>query len=95
MRHREEKSPHRLSHDEHRERPLNLSEFGKGDVVVRQGTPCMVVDVSPSYGKLAAEEGRVWLCNLQTGSVWTVGAGEQVWPCREVQLSVKTSRTGE
>lgn len=66
-----------------------LGSFGKGDVVVREGTPCMVVEVSP---RQEPADCRAWLCNLQTGSVWSLSASEQVWPCTDVKLSYSTAR---
>lgn len=99
MRAQQEKSPHRLSHEEVREAPRDLRTFGKGDVVMRQGSPHIVLELDSST--VAAVKAHhspgdvVYVCNLQTGAAWPVSASEQVWPCYDVNLAVKTARRGE
>lgn len=52
----------------------------------------MVVDVREGTNPVVTDLDKVWVCNLQTGSVWPVTRNEQVWPCTDVQLSLKSSR---
>jgi len=79
--------------------PVELHTLAKGDVCVRQGAPHMVVEVSvPVAVRLEQDlppEGTVWVCNLQTGSVWPASASDQVHPATNVVLSYASARRGE
>jgi hypothetical protein len=87
---KEQKGPHRLAHNEGSLlMPVELRSLAKGDVCVRQGAPCMIVEPQASVPR---EEGKVWICNLQTGSVWEASGSEQVHPAREVMLDFKCAR---
>lgn len=93
MRGKQEKSPHRLEHEELSLcMPVDLKTLGKGDVCIRQGAPHMVVEPPAAIPK---EEGQVWVCNLQTGSAWPASGSEQVHPALDVKLSLRTARRGE
>lgn len=76
--------------------PVELKTLGKGDVCIRQGAPCMVVDlgsnVRTEYDVKEDAEQAVWICNLHTGSVWPTSGNEQVYPALEVMLELKTAR---
>lgn len=87
--------PHRLQHTEGRTTQCQIGLFSKGDVVVRQGAPCMVVSVVDRHIDVPTELDKVWVCSLSTGSVWSVPRDELVWPATEVQLHFETSRVGE
>lgn len=82
------KSPHRLSHVEHHPGPRKLSSFDKGEVVIRHGAPCMVVEVATPH----PEPNRTYLVNLLTGAAWTPSEDEEVWPATEVHLTCTTMR---
>lgn len=94
---KKELSLHRIQNIEHSAfcgRPLG--DFEKGEVVVRHGTPCMVVTVSPGMtGLLGPDAGTVWLVNLVNGSVWQCSAKDQVHPAFNIKLDYSTARTGD
>ena len=88
------RGPHRLRHVELTVgAQRKLKEFGQGDVILRHGTPCMLASVGDN-GMVGPGMGMVWLCNLQTGSVWPVLADEEVWPCTDVELTFGSMRRG-
>lgn len=93
VRGREVKSEHRLSHEEgllgHE---ADIGSFSKGDVVVRQGAPCMLIDPAECLLLPGKAEGTVPIVNLQTGSAWFVRATERVHPAFHVKLSFETTR---
>lgn len=100
----EKKSRHRLEHKESSSlMPVKLATLSKGDVFVRQGTPCMRVDVSdpdtallvPPGERLNPTDARVWIINLHTGSVWTVSGQEDVYPAYDVKLTFTSARRGD
>lgn len=84
------KSIHRLTHNESSLLDVAISSLAPGDVLVRQGTPCMVarLDTVHTDGDL------VWIINLTNGSTWGVSPTERVWPATEVKLSFQTLRRG-
>lgn len=88
------KSPYRLHQlEEQADGRLQLGELGKGDVFVRQGTPCMLVDISLApFGSLPCDPGKVWVVNLQNGSTWPCSVAEEVFPAISPLLSYKTRR---
>lgn len=94
---KQEKGPHRLAHKEDSLcTPVELRTLGKGDVCIRQGAPHMVVDlgtnVRTTYDVKEDEERAVWVCNLQSGSVWPTSGSEQVYPALDVMLNLRTAR---
>ena len=95
-----EKGPYRLRHVEHMaSQPKELREMAKGDVVMREGAPHMIIE--PDSSTRAAVKAHhsvgdvVWVVNLQTGAMWPCGAGQQVWPCTDVELHIKTMRRSQ
>ncbi len=91
---RQEKSPHRLAHVEHSSSsPVDLLTLDKGDVFVREGAPHMVVEVADTvHGLIPNPDDTVWICNLQTGSVWSEDVEKKVYPATNVMLEFKTTR---
>lgn len=96
MARKEIKTPYRIRHSE---KPAfmaaALGDFSKGDVVVREGTPCLLVSVSAGRageGMLAADEGKVWVTNLLNGSTWQASARDQVYPAFDVALTFESTR---
>lgn len=88
-----EKSPHRLAHQELSLcTPVELKTLGKGDVCIRQGAPCIVVEPPAHLIAEAKENGEVWITNLQSGGCWPTNGSEQVYPALEVMLTLRTAR---
>lgn len=97
---RQEKSPHRLAHQETSScMPVELRTMAKGDVFVRQGAPHMMVELDSSTRAAVDKHHSVgdalYVINLQTGSVWPASAKDQVYPATNVVLSYQSARRGE
>jgi len=89
-----EKSPHRILHEETSAiGAVDLFTMQSGDVFIREGAPCMMVSPSFVMPSEAASD-SIWICNLQTGSVWPVKKTEQVYPATDVFMTLRTTRRG-
>lgn len=86
------KSQHRIIHHETSMWvAIEISAFAPGDIVVRQGTPCIICN-PPSDISI---EGKVWITNLLTGGCWPVPARESVYPAYEIDLAFSCPRRGD
>ena len=65
-----------------------IGDFEPGEVFVRHGTPHVRVTVmgNPS-GIHQPENGKAWICNLSSGSVWQIDESESVVPAVEPKLT--------
>lgn len=84
----QQKSPYRLRHEEHNLGSLvEIGSLGQGDVFVRQGTPCMILQTAPT-----SAPDTTFIVNLQTGFAWYVPNREQVHPVQNVLLTFESAR---
>lgn len=87
------KKPETKTHQlHHTEEPLGvpqaLSSLSKGDVFVRNGTPCMVAAVADTF----PADKCVFIVNLTNGSVWSASGSDPVYPAYNVKLQISTTR---
>lgn len=89
-----EKSPHRLQQEEHVHQPVAVASLSKGDVFVRHGAPCMVIEPTAPVVNVTSTDhpNHTWIVNLVTGSAWPIPNGEEVWPATAVCLKYTSAR---
>jgi len=92
-----EKGPYRLRHVEHMaSQPEELREMTKGDVVMREVAPHMIIELNSSTRAVVKAHHNVrnivWIVNRQTGTIWPCSASQQVWLCTNMELHIKTMR---
>lgn len=66
-----------------------LDSFYKGEVFVREGTPCMMLE-APVGSTLT--EGHRLIANLTNGSAWPAKGNDMVFPVIDVHLTFASGR---
>lgn len=69
-----------------------VSLMQKGEVFVRHGAACMVIEVPADVLQRCTTEGHVWVVNLVSGGCWTIPEVELVHPAYDCHLSFNTTR---